>query len=339
MLFELQLDEEDSDRLRPLPFKDLEDLDRLEEDLENILDNHLHDTLYQESPLMTFFRQRSFQKEADLYALNGNGDLVIFELKRGGAGAGAVKQILKYAQEAGRWSYTGLSDRYSKYTDKDRELKEAHQKVFGLDEPLDPNQFNCQQHLRVVGNAADTDLVEAVEYWKGQGLSISFVPYRIYEIEDSYYFEFFAKPNDQRINPANRKGVLFDTNKSYDENAVWDMMEKERVAAYGGAQDQADYLNRGDVVFYYHKCEGIIAAGKVVSETKRDGEDEQYHDVELLTPVPKRGEKLPSMSKAKIEDVTGESFFYHRTAKYPYLSNDQARDLLEMLRREIESSH
>lgn len=337
MLFELQLDEEDPDRLKPLPFKDLEDLDRLEEDLEDILDNHLRDTLYQESPLMTFFRQRSYQKEADLYALNEDGDLIIFELKRGGAGAGAVKQILKYTQEAGRWSYTELLDRYSKYTDGDRELMEAHQKVFGLDEPLDPNQFNRKQHLRVVGNAADTELVEAVEYWKGQGLNISFVPYRIYEIEGSYYFEFFAKPNDQRINPADQKGVLFDTNKSYNENAIWDMMEKNRVAAYGDAQDQAGYLNRGDMVFYYHGGEGIVAAAKVVSETKQDGEDEQYHDVEFLTPTPERGGELPSMSKSEIEDVTGESFFYHRTAKYPYLSRDQARDLLEVLKRELQS--
>lgn len=50
MLFELQLDEKGGDDLKPLPFKTLSDLGRKEEDLEQILDDHLHDTLYQQAP-------------------------------------------------------------------------------------------------------------------------------------------------------------------------------------------------------------------------------------------------------------------------------------------------
>ena len=337
MLFELHLDDDGADDLELQPFLNLQQVNRLEKDLEKILADHLYNTLYQQAPLMPFFQERAFQEEADLYALNEDGDLVIFELKRGGAGSGAVQQILRYAQDAGQWSYAELSERYSKYTDGETELAKAHKEEFELDEPLSTEQFNRRQQLKVVGNAADTELVEAVEYWTGQGLDLSFVPYRIYEIGGSHYFEFFAKPNDQRVNPADRKGVIFDTNRSYDEDAVWDMLEKERVAAYGGSKDQADRVDEGDIVFLSHKNHGIIAAADVVTETKQDGDEELYHDVDFRTPVPSRGEDLPSMSFSEVSDVTGESFFWARTVKNPYLTREQAEELAGALQDELQS--
>jgi len=338
MLFELQLNDNGTDTLEPLPFLDLKEIDRLEKDLENLLADHLYQTLYQQAPLMPLFQERSLQKEADLYALNEEGDLVIFELKRGGAGSGAVHQVLRYAQDAGQWSYADLARKYSTYTGEDQELRGAHKREFELDAPLPKEHFNRDQHLRVVGNAADTDLVDAVNYWTRQGLNLSFVPYRIYELDDSLYFEFFAKPNDQRVNPADRKGVLFDTNRSYDPEAIWDMIEKKRIAAYGDAKKQADYISRGDLVFYSHKGHGIVAAAKVVSDTKEAGPDEWYHDVEFKTPAPTRRGKLPAMSFSDVQDVTGESFYWARTVKNPYLTYEQAQELLDALNEELEES-
>ena len=287
---------------------------------------------------MPLFQERPLQREADLYALNEDGGLVIFELKRGGAGARAVHQVLRYAQDAGQWSYADLESRYATYTGGGKELREAHQEEFELDSPLSQEQFNRQQHLRVVGNAADTDLVDAVKYWTRQGLDISFVPYRIYELDNSLYFEFFAKPNDQRVNPADRKGVLFDTNRSYDREAIWDMIEKERIAAYGDAKKQADYVSRGDLVFYSHKGYGIVAAAEVVSDTKEAGSDEWYHEVEFKTPIPSHGGRLPAMSFSDVQDVTGESFYWARTVKNPYLTHEQAQELLDALNAELEES-
>lgn len=331
MLFELQLDEDGTDSLKPQPFLNFKQINRLEKDLENLLADHLYRTLYQQAPLMPFFQERSLQKEADLYALDEDGNLVIFELKRGGAGGGAVQQVLRYAQDAGQWSYADLASRYAKYTDEEQELREAHQEEFELDAPLSQEQFNRHQKLRVVGNAADTELIDAVNYWTRQGLDLSFVPYRIYKLDGSLYFEFFAKPNDQRVNPANRKGVLFDTNRSYNEEAIWDMVEKKRIAAYGDAKKQADYVSRGDLVFYSHKGHGIVAAAKVVSGTKEAGPNEWYHDVEFETPVPSPGGGLPAMSFSDVQDVTGESFYWARTVKNPYLDCGQAQDLLDAL--------
>ncbi|WP_227992673.1 hypothetical protein [Shewanella sp. YLB-07] len=54
---------------------------------------------------MPVFQERQWQAEADIYALNESGELVIFELKRASAGKDAVHQALRYAQDAGQWSY------------------------------------------------------------------------------------------------------------------------------------------------------------------------------------------------------------------------------------------
>lgn len=57
---------------------------------------------------MPFFQERPQQAEADIYALNSNRDLIIFELKRSSVGEAALYQALRYSQTAGRWSYSAL---------------------------------------------------------------------------------------------------------------------------------------------------------------------------------------------------------------------------------------
>lgn len=177
------------------------------------------------------------QAEADLYALDRNGNLVIFELKRGVAGEDAVLQAIGYAQRAGRWVLSELQRRYDAYLEKRGlarlDLRQAHLDALQLEHPLEPSNFNRRQHLYIVASAGNERLIEAIDYWKNQGLSVEFLPYRIYEIQGTRYFEFFSFPYDRHRNPATVKGVLFDTNRTYDEDSVWEMMEKSRVAAYG----------------------------------------------------------------------------------------------------------
>lgn len=60
-------------------------------------------------------------------------------------------------------------------------------------------------------------------------------------------------------NPGDAKGVLFDTNRSYDENAIWHMLEKKRVSAFGDTKYVADYVKPRDLVFLCHKGHGVVA--------------------------------------------------------------------------------
>lgn len=344
MLYELDLDADPSSALEPIEFKDLDDVNKVEKDLEEIISKNLVDYLFQEARLLPIFQERQWQEEGDMYAIDPNGDLVIFELKRKTAQRSAVNQLLRYSEKAGKWKYKKLNDMYKDYVKgKEGEVKypqslqERHQEAHGLQEPLQPHEFNRQQKLRIVGNAADEDLIETVDYWKRQGLSIDYVPYRLYDLDSDLYFEFFSLPYDRHRNPGEVKGVLFDTNASWDEDAIWEMMEKKRVAAYGDAKKNAKHVEKGDYVFFYHKGKGIIAAGKVNSRLKKDPENEEwYRDVEFKTKVPKRSEGVKSyMSPSDVIEATGQTFFWARTIKVPYLDRNEAKNLLSKLKKEL----
>lgn len=327
MLYKLGSSDGKFDKLEPVQFKDFSSFGKQEKELEDMIANNLLENLYK---LMPIFQERQGQPEADIFALNKMGELIIFELKRGSASENAVHQILRYAQEAGQWRYPELQKRYQQYPGTKRELTEAHKEAFELEEPLDPKEFNNKQHLIVIGSAADDRLMNAVDYWKKQGVSIDFSPYRIYESGHEKYFEFFALPYDKHMNPGDAKGVLFDTNRSYDENAIWYMMENNRVAAFGDAKCFVEYIYPGDIVFFSHTGTGLVAAAEVKKGgVKASSEDDAlYREVEFRTPVPERDETINAMPFGTVSEITGESFYWARTIKVPYLSKGKADKLV-----------
>jgi hypothetical protein len=168
MLYRLSPSNQGLGALEPLPFLDASDLQRTEKDLENLLATHLLDVLFEGAPLLPIFQERQLQSEADVYAINCDGDLLIFELKRGVAGEDAVLQAIGYAQRAGRWVYSERDRRYKDYFEHGGfspvELRDAHKDAFQLDASLEPTNFNRRQHLYVVGNAANEALIDAVDY-------------------------------------------------------------------------------------------------------------------------------------------------------------------------------
>jgi hypothetical protein len=167
---------------------------------------------------------------------------------------------------------------------------------------------------------------------------VEFLPYRIYDIGGQRYFEFFSLPYDRHRDPATVKGVLFDTNRSWDEDAIWEMMEKRRVADYGDIKYVVEYLNPKDIVFFYHKWVGVVAAAEILpGPPKRDGDNEEYRNVKFLTPVPARGAKIRVVPAAQVSQVTGKTFFWARTIKVPYLGLEDTQKLLGELGRVLES--
>src|SRR5438270_3823902 len=104
------------DKIEPLPFKDFSSFGQREKDLEDLIAQSILDVLFEDASLMPIFQERQYQAEADVYALNKKGELTIFELKRGVAGEGAVHQALRYAQDAGQWSYAQLQAKFHQYS-------------------------------------------------------------------------------------------------------------------------------------------------------------------------------------------------------------------------------
>jgi hypothetical protein len=335
MLYKMRITDDRVKDLEALPFLDFAALGKIEKDLEALLATHLLDVLFEDAALMPIFQERSRQAEADLYALNRTGNLVIFELKRGLAGSDAMLQALRYAQDAGRWTFNALQEKYRTYCgDNSASLANVHREAFYLERPLQPSDFNTRQRFVIVGNAANDSLISAVDYWKQQGLTVEFLPYRVYSIGEQHYFEFFALPYDRHQNPSSVKGVLFDTNCTWYEDAIWEMMEKKRVAAYGDSKHFVDYLNSRDIVFFSHKLVGIVAAAEVIGPARDDGPQQRYRDVKFLTPVPAKGTGIAKfMPFSQVTNFTGKGFFWARTIKVPYLSREEARLLLAELKK------
>lgn len=339
MLYKLGSTSGKFDKLELVVFKDFSSFGKLEKDLEELIAKSILDVLFEDSSLMPIFQERQYQPEADIYALNEKGELIIFELKRGAAGEDAVHQALHYAQDAGQWSYSKLQRKYQQYSNTDINLTQAHQEAFNLEHALDAKEVNNKQHLLVIGSAADDNLINAVDYWKNQGISIEFLPYRIYELGEEKYFEFFALPYDRHKNPSDIKGVLFDTNRSWDKESIWYMMENNRVAAFGDAKRFIEYVYSGDIVFFSHKWLGLVAAARVnKGDIKAPDTDTLYRDVTFITPVPKKGEKIRAMPFKKVSEITGKSFFWARTIKVPYLSKEEAESLVNELKSYLEKS-
>lgn len=205
MLFKLTSNGENIDEIEPVAFKDFASFGKLEKDLEELVASSILGVLFEDARLMPVFQERQYQAEADIYALNETGDLTIFELKRGSAGDAAVHQALRYAQDAGQWDFADLQRKFRKYSGPTADLLAAHQEAFDLEHRLEAKDINRRQHVVIIGSAADEKLVSAVDYWKRQGISISFLPYRIYEIAGERYFEFFAPPYDTHKNPETRR--------------------------------------------------------------------------------------------------------------------------------------
>lgn len=67
---------------------------------------------------MPIFKERKFQEEPDIMALDTNGNLYIFELKRWQAKEENLLQVLRYGQLFGNSSYEDLNNMYKSFTER-----------------------------------------------------------------------------------------------------------------------------------------------------------------------------------------------------------------------------
>ncbi|NCA91689.1 hypothetical protein EOM82_00325 [bacterium] len=157
----------DDNKLKKISFISMKDINNKEKDLENLISLNLLDTFFEASPIMPIYQEKSYEKKADIYALDEKGCLIIFELKREDTNADTVVQILRYTQEAGRFSLQFLENKYRKYIGNENvSLIEAHREAFGLECPLQANQINNRQKSIIIGTSTNQDLIEAVSYWQ-----------------------------------------------------------------------------------------------------------------------------------------------------------------------------
>lgn len=133
------------------------------------------------------------------------------------------------------------------------------------------------------------------------------------------------------------KGIIFDT---YSPLSTKEMLLCSKISAYGEAAGTIDSLRRNDCALFSVRGMGIVAAGRVISDTeeiRRDGTLEKFRSVAFLVPsaeqIPHGTENLRGLPWREVKQLLGHGFFHARTDKRPYLSREECQVLLNALKK------
>jgi len=258
----------------------------VEKDLENLIVNKAK-TLIRDDQLFVIMQERPRQEEPDILALDVEGRLFIFELKRWESKEENILQVLRYGQKFGRLNYDGLAGYYKKFAEKNnlalKDLQEAHKEYFDfeLSNPLEKEAFNKEQKFVIVANGKDYETCSAINYWKDKKIDIDVLVYRVFKIGGDVYLDFDPYGPFPDI-PQDGEGTVFvvNTNKSYNPDAYKEMIKEKKAAAYGEQKVLVDKIKTGDCVCLYHNGVGIIAVGKAVSDCE-EHKDKNEHFIKL----------------------------------------------------------
>ena len=279
MLYELKRDDlKSSNRV---DIKSPAELSLTEKDIENFLSSHL-DEFVSEDQLLLLGQERERQEEADLFALDKEGTLYLFELKRWEAKSENLLQVMRYGQIFGRYAYKELEDLARRLLVKDNSwsLAEKHKEYFKLDEQLAETKFNQDQVFVLVTNGTDSDTISAINYWLKKGVRIECSPYRIYNIDGVPYIQFDTyNPDTETLVEKNTGYFIVNTNRTYDSNAWQDMLSNNKASAYGGKRGAVRQISKTSPsqVYLYHTGVGVIAKGKADSTYMEIANNEEFY--------------------------------------------------------------
>lgn len=292
----------------------LENIGWTEEDLEKMLIENIHDFV-SERTLMPIFKQRRMQEEPDIMAIDKEGNLYIFELKRWISDTENILQVMRYGQLYGNSDYKDLNSMYNKYTEQPKlNLKESHCEYFGLKKPLDKEDFNLEQNFVVVTNGMDQKSIEAIEYWRSQGIKIDGLIYWVYKIGERSFIEIDRYMPDKNMLEYETNNYILNTNYNNNKESHKEMLDRKIAAAYvSGWKEKIDKLQEDDKVFLYKSGTGIVALGKVFGKRKSEDwnnveNDKYYVDLKEFKDI-----KDNPISPSKMKEIRGSGYPFRTT--------------------------
>lgn len=320
MIFEIK---NDMKELVPLDFDDISNsLGQNEKNLEEALSRNIGDAIFPE--YLVFGNERSFQREADIFAIDEYGNLVLFELKVSGHyDRGKIYQALDYAQAFSHWQYAEMNAHYKKcFPERKQELASAFADQFGFD--LDTSKYNMAQRIIVISNGSSADIRSVSDYWKRKGIDIQEFFYRIYELDGRKYFEL----SNELYFPRSYGHCWINTCERHIPGAYMDMVTQAKASAYGDKMYQINENMKSALVFLYHNGYGIIAAGKGTAKIREETEKEEkyislkdfVHGVDT-----KNGAIVKYVSPPEIRSLLNQDFWFAKTRVS--LSAEQAETL------------
>lgn len=327
MIYKLNQNENKSE-YRKVKRVTLADIGWNENDLENLISNNIFD-LISSAELMTLFTQRARQEEPDILALDKNGDLYFFELKRWLSDAENILQVLRYGQLFGNSDYDELNELYKKYTKQaNADLYSAHKDKFSMkdESSLSRDDFNRKQHFLIVVNGLDQKTIEAILFWKKNGLNINAIIYWVFNIGDDFFIEFnMYSPVENILEYENNYYVLNTNIKNNPENSKEMIREQKAAAYYPGWREIIQKFQKDDTIFLYESGKGIIAYGLADGKLQKadcDGNPEFEYFMKLNNFV----ELEKPISAAEMKSITNRGYFL-ATTMFP-ISEEAAKAII-----------
>jgi len=332
MLFKLDNKNKDYSKVKRV---NLSDIGWKEIDLQELLSKHIQD-LISSNELMTIFNERVRQEEPDILALDKNGDLYIFELKRWGSTQENLLQVLRYGQIFGNSNYDELNELYKKYTnDKASNLNEIHQQYFNLsqDAQLKEEEFNREQKFLIVTNGLDLKTIEAIIYWKKAGLNIDAIIYWVFEVNGEHFIEFNMYSPLEGFLEYESNSYILNTNFSNNQSHTNEMLAEHKASAYyPGWREKIKKLQKGDTVFLYKNGSGIIAYGTASGKLETKDCDGQK-DYEYYMKLDEFKQLKTPLAPSDMKIIACQGFTFRQTM---YSISEECR---EKLIAEIEAKY
>lgn len=293
----------------------LADIGWKEKDLETLISNNIQDFI-SSNDLMVIFTERARQEEPDILAIDNEGNLYIFELKRWSGKQENLLQVLRYGQLFGKSTYDELNSLYQKYQHSEKaNLALDHSVYFHGDTSniLSEYNFNKKQHFLIVTNGVDQDTIESIIYWKNNGLNIDAIVYWIFEISNEYYIEFNMYSQIENFLEYENNCYVLNTNKQNNPHYTKEMIDEQKAAAYyPGWREKIQKFQKGDVVFLYESGVGIRAYGYtngILNKEPCDGHEDYEYNMKLDNFI----ELSKPISASQMKEITSSSFNFRQT--------------------------
>lgn len=331
---------DNKDQLEVVKRITLQQIDWKEEDLENLIAKNIQE-LFSEDQLMVLMQENKFQEHADILALDEKGNLYIFELKRWGSHQENILQVLRYGQIFGQYNYEKLNRLYSNYKKQNISLMKAHYNYFNeiLSQPLNEKDFNRNQNFIVITDGADLETLNAIKYWKDLGIKIESLPFRVFDVNGTYLFEFNKyNPKNDILLDINTNSHIVNTNIAWSNVHYKEMLENNKASAYYDKKSMIKGIKKGDEVFLYHSGVGIIAYGKATSNyqiKEIDGKlgEEYYVTVNYKWKIDPDNEKDKAVKAWEINSALKSSHRFRGTRFG--ISSEMAREIKNIVKQKI----
>jgi len=257
--------------------------------LDSLLDNYELYTIHQERPA---------KSEADIIALDSEGNTFIFELKRGQADHRAVGQLFNYWTRAAKMKYDELEQAARKHhSNDDLNLIMEHYRRFNLRKRIEKEEFNRESRLIVVAESANEELWGMISFLRGRfKIPIAFIKFDVYRLEDGELVLHFDTSDTselldeitgeeevtaEELYEARERYFWYNTNKEFldPQDLHYKVFDMGVAATYGPKMfgEKLAEAKIGDHIFAYANGEGIRAYGKVTGKWhgKTIGEEEE----------------------------------------------------------------